>query len=241
MTKKAVLILGANSDVARATIPLYVNKGYYVMACSRNLASLLQLQRDYSWTEDQIYISEFDTSNFDSHLTFYKKLPFPPTVVLYAAGNLSQNDVAINQWENTSQMIQVNYAGAVSILNIIARDQNNKALKRIIGISSLSGVRGRKSNFIYGSTKSAFTTYFEGLRQYLSSRKIIVNIVISGYIRTKINTGLKLSENLMLEPEFVANQIVNATTRFKIIPGIKWKIIYLIVKYLPRFLLAKLP
>jgi NADP-dependent 3-hydroxy acid dehydrogenase YdfG len=63
-------------------------------------------------------------------------------------------------------MMEVNYMGGVSILNIIAMDESNKNLERIIGLSSLSGVRGRKSNFVYGSTK-AFTQYLAGLRQSL--------------------------------------------------------------------------
>jgi NADP-dependent 3-hydroxy acid dehydrogenase YdfG len=69
--------------------------------------------------------------------------------------------------------MKTNYIGAVSILNIIAMDQSNKNLERIIGLSSLSGVRGRKSNFVYGSTKSAFTQYLAGLRQELASRKLL--------------------------------------------------------------------
>jgi NADP-dependent 3-hydroxy acid dehydrogenase YdfG len=68
-------------------------------------------------------------------------------------------------------MMEVNYMGGVSILNIIAMDESNKNLERIIGLSSLSGVRGRKSNFVYGSTKAAFTQYLAGLRQELASRK----------------------------------------------------------------------
>ena len=138
-------------------------------------------------------------------------------------------------------MMKVNYAGAVSILNIIATDQSNRNLERIIGLSSLSGVRGRKSNFIYGSTKAAFTTYLSGLRQELSSRNITVNVVVSGYIRTKINDGLKLNESLIMEPEYVAKYIVNAGNSFSIVPNWKWKVIYGILKILPESLVSKLP
>lgn len=138
-------------------------------------------------------------------------------------------------------MMEVNYAGAVSILNLIATDTSNPSLERIVGLSSLSGVRGRKSNFIYGSTKSAFTQYLAGLRQELAPRGIRVNVLIAGYIRTKINAGLELNESLMLEPEFVARKVVGAGRAFKIVPGWKWKIIYQILRLLPEGLVAKLP
>ena len=120
-------------------------------------------------------------------------------------------------------------------------DQSNKNLERIIGLSSLSGVRGRKSNFVYGSTKSAFTQYLAGLRQELASRKITVNVLVIGYINTKINAGLELNKNLIMEPDYVAKFITNAGKSFEIVPNWKWKIIYWILKLSPEFLVAKLP
>ena len=105
----------------------------------------------------------------------------------------------------------------------------------------MSGVRGRKSNFIYGSTKAAFTQYLAGLRQELAERKIIVNVLVIGYINTKINEGLELNQSLIMEPDYVAKFVVNAGNSFTIVPNWKWKIIYFILKILPESLVAKLP
>ncbi len=138
-------------------------------------------------------------------------------------------------------MIQVLYAGAVSILNRIVMDKDNPHLQRIIGLSSLSGVRGRKSNFIYGSTKAAFTQYLAGLRQYLFPRHVIVNAVVAGYIRTKLTAGLDLPKSLLLRTRLIANAVINAGNRFIIVPGWKWKLIYRVLKSLPESLVAKLP
>lgn len=239
-TPKTVLVLGANSDVAKQAIKLYVEKGFNVIAASRNTDELSQFVERYL-EKERVEVRYFDATAFERHLEFYSNLPVKPHVVVYAAGFLKTNEEAIAHWEDSYQMMNVNYSGAVSILNIIAMDKDNANLERIIGISSLSGVRGRKSNFIYGSTKSAFTQYLAGLRQHLSERNVTVNVVISGYIRTKINAGLELSESLMLEPEYVAEKIVNAGSGFAIVPGFKWKIIYQILKTLPESLVAKLP
>src|SRR5690606_9289759 len=239
-TPKTVLILGANSEVAKEAIKLYVNKNFNVIAASRNIEDLTRFVEG-NVNKERVEVRYFDATAFDSHSKFYADLPIKPHIVVYAAGFLRSNEEAIDNWNDSYQMMNVNYSGAVSILNIIASDKSNTHLERIIGISSLSGVRGRKSNFIYGSTKSAFTQYLAGLRQHLSDRNITVNVVISGYIRTKINAGLELSESLMLEPEFVAEKIVTAGSGFAIVPGFKWKIIYQILKALPESLVAKLP
>lgn len=230
--QKTVLILGANSDVAKAAIRLYVDKGYRVIAASRSLDELKTLPVEAMY---------FDATDFESHSAFYDSLPQKPHIVLYAAGYLKNNEAALLDWEGSFRMMKVHYCGAVSILNIIAMDTKNPHLEKIIGLSSLSGVRGRKSNFIYGSTKSAFTQYLAGLRQYLFSRGITVNVVVAGYIRSKMTAGLDLPESLMLEPSFIARSVVESGKRFTIVPGFKWKVIYQVLRLMPERLVARLP
>lgn len=239
-TNKTVLILGANSDVAKECIKQYVKKGFFVIAASRNMDSLRDLAAENRF-DSKVTILYFDSVDFDSHRKFYDELPVKPQIVVYAAGFLVDNQKALTDFKGAQQMMLVNYMGAVSILNIIATDIDNKNLERIIGLSSLSGVRGRKSNFVYGSTKVAFTTYLAGLRQELASRNIKVNALVIGYIRTKINKGLQLNESLIMEPDYVAKFIVNAGNSFTIVPNFKWKMIYLVLKMLPENLVAKLP
>ncbi len=238
---KSVLILGANSDVAKQAMKLYLQNGFEVMAASRDLTSLEKFSVENNLDSSRIQLLYFDAADFSSHQDFYNQLPTKPNIVVYAAGFLVQNEKAFHDFDATFQMMKVNYAGAVSILNIIAFDSTNKKLERIIGLSSLSGVRGRKSNFVYGSTKSAFTQYLAGLRQELAHRNIKVNALVIGYINTKINEGLELNKNLIMEPEYVAKHIVEAGNTFTIVPNWKWKLIYRILKWSPEFLVAKLP
>ena len=240
-SEKSVLILGANSDVAKECAKLYLQKNFRVMMASRNLESMEKFIKENHLNADQMDLLYFDAVDFASHQKFYSELPFKPNVVLYSAGFLVQNKDAFQDFDKTLQMMHTNYSGAVSILNIIAMDKTNKNLERIVGLSSLSGVRGRKSNFVYGSTKSAFTTYLAGLRQELSSRNIKVNVFVLGYIRSKINEGLQLNQSLMMEPDYVAKKIVNVGNSFVHVPNFKWKAIYLILKNLPESLVAKLP
>jgi decaprenylphospho-beta-D-erythro-pentofuranosid-2-ulose 2-reductase len=250
-TGKTVLVLGANSDVAKEAIKLYIGKGYKVIAASRSTGELETFAAANGIPSTStpstgispagIDIRYFDATAFDTHEEFYRTLSVKPHIVLYAAGFQVTNDQALVDWEGAYRMIQVLYAGAVSILNRIVMDKDNDHLERIIGLSSLSGVRGRKSNFIYGSTKSAFTQYLAGLRQFLFPRRVVVNAIVAGYIRSKLTAGLDLPESLLLEPSYVAHAVVNAGKTFVIVPGWKWKLIYRILKYSPETLVARLP
>jgi decaprenylphospho-beta-D-erythro-pentofuranosid-2-ulose 2-reductase len=238
---KTVLILGANSDVAKEAILLYVASGHRVMAASRSTGALDSFFKARNIPGESATVLYFDAADFGSHKEFYQALPEKPHIVVYAAGFLKQNEEALKDWQGTFEMMKVHYCGAVSILNLIVTDLQNKNLERIIGLSSLSGVRGRKSNFIYGSTKAAFTQYLAGLRQLLFVRRITVNVIVAGYIRSKMTAGLALPESLMLEPSFIARAILNAGHAFVIVPGYKWKAIYHVLRVLPGRLVAKLP
>ena len=238
---KTVLILGANSDTAKEALALYIQQGHQVIAASRSLSEIDEFIHARNLPADRVITRYFDATAFADHAAFYAGLPENPHIVLYAAGFQVTNEEALQSWEGSHRMINVLYAGAVSILNIIATDGGNKNLERIIGLSSLSGVRGRKSNFVYGSTKAAFTTYLAGLRQHLASRNVIVNAIIAGYINSKLTAHLHLPKNLLMEPAFIARHIVGAGKGFTIVPGWKWKIIYRILKTLPESLVAKLP
>ncbi|MEM0999700.1 MAG: SDR family NAD(P)-dependent oxidoreductase [Bacteroidota bacterium] len=238
---KTVLILGANSDVARQAMLKYIARGDAVIAASRSTAALEQFAQAADARPDRITVRYFDAADFASHAEFYRSLPAKPHIVVYAAGFLVQNERALTHFPDALQMMKVHYAGAVSILNLVVADSENPHLERIVGLSSLSGVRGRKSNFVYGSSKAAFTTYLTGLRQLLYPRGVKVHIIVAGYIRSKMTAGLELTESLLLEPEFIARSVVSPGNRRTLVPGWKWKLIYQILRLLPERLVAKLP
>ena len=56
---KTVLILGANSDVAKQCILLYLKKEYFVIAASRNLESLQQFVEENDLNSSQILLEYF--------------------------------------------------------------------------------------------------------------------------------------------------------------------------------------
>jgi decaprenylphospho-beta-D-erythro-pentofuranosid-2-ulose 2-reductase len=239
--RKTALILGANSDVAKEAMQLWVEKGYQVIAASRTLTGVDDFIAARGIPAGQVITLHFDATAFADHAAFYAALPAKPHIVLYAAGFQVTNDQALVDWAGTYRMVNTHYAGAVSILNLVAMDGGNPNLERIIGLSSLSGVRGRKSNFVYGSTKAAFSTYLAGLRQLLGPRGVVVNAVVAGYIRTKMTAHLDLPESLLLEPAFIARAIVNAGNRFVLVPGFKWKLIYQVLRLMPESMVARLP
>ena len=235
-----LLVLGANSDMAKAYTKLWLSKnpnGKAILA-SRNTADL----NTFISSNQLINCTSvaFDASNFESHYSFYNSLANKPSEVLYAAGVMFDNDSAIKNWKESSAMIDVNYKGAVSIINIILADTSNTSLKRIVGISSLAGIRARKSNFMYGMTKGAFTQYLQGLNQEYSDKGILVQSINPGFVKTKMTAHLQLNEGLAQTPEQIADVMYKNQKSIVVFTSLKWKLIALIIKFLPTFIIKKM-
>ena len=235
-----LLVLGANSDIAKAYVLKYISKNptAYVLFASRNqneTDDFIQKNR----LQEKVKFVYFDAEKLESHADFVNTLEgYKPTEILYAAGYCPTNTECFTSFETTQRMVYVNYLGAISILNQLVED-DNPFLKRIVGISSIAGVKGRKSNFMYGSTKSGLIAYLYGLSQKLKERAITVQSIAPGSVKTKMTSHLKLPF-FASSPEEVANVIYSKRKQFQVYPSFIWRCIAMIVKLSPRFIVSKL-
>jgi len=232
------LIIGGNSDIAKATALKFINKyptGKLLMAV-RNIELMQNWIRDNNLTENSKIIY-YDVS-VSSATDFVKQLTEKPTWIMYAAGVLYSNEECLQDIQKWNEAACVNFTGAVSVLNELIND-NNPYLERIIGMSSIAALRGRKSNYIYGSTKAGFHQYLFGLRQELKHRNIRVQAITPGVVKTKMTLHLKMSK-LSVNSKVVATSIINENSSFEVYPNFKWKIISLLVKYSPEFIINKI-
>jgi short-subunit dehydrogenase len=237
-----VLILGATSDIGYAIARKFASEKYDVQLAARNTGSLQPFISDIQIRYGVICtLHSFDALNFGSHAGFYESLNPKPDVTVYVIGYMNENEKVINEWEESLRTINTNYTGAVSILNIIAADYASRKSGTIVGISSVAGNRGRQSNYIYGSAKSAFTAYLSGLRNKLYHDKVHVMTVLPGFVYTKMTEHLKLPPLLTANPETVAESIYKGVIGKKDILYVKWfwKWIMFIITSIPESIFKK--
>ncbi len=238
-----VLILGAASDMSVAIAKRYAAAGYDLQLAARNIDRLKPLQSDiqirYNCT---CTLYEFDALNFQSHTSFYEALAIKPDITICVFGYLGDQEIAAANWNETEKIIQTNYTGAVSILNIVANDYAAKQKGVIVGISSVAGERGRQSNYIYGSAKAGFTAYLSGLRNRLFKNNVHVVTVKPGFVYTKMTEDLTLPPLLTAKPDDVANVVFKAVEKKKNTVYVKWfwKWIMCIIKSIPEFIFKKM-
>ncbi|MDY0124159.1 SDR family oxidoreductase [Sulfurimonas sp.] len=238
-----VLIIGAKSDIAKEVARVYAKNGYNIYLAARESDSLEDLKQDIETRNDvNVKLKEFDITSYDTHEDFYASLEEKPLGVIVVSGYMPEQKSAQKSWDETLRAINVNYTGAVSILNIVANDFEKERRGFIVGVSSVAGDRGRKANYIYGSSKAAFSAYLSGLRNRLYENGVQVLTVKPGFVATKMTENLDLPENLTAEACDVAEDIFNAQQKGRNTLYTKpiWFFIMLIIKHIPEFIFKKM-
>lgn len=232
-----VLIIGAKSDIAKALAREYAGHGFDLYLAGRNVIELTDFATDlYIRTQRTVELLELDILDFGSHSYFYEKLKTKPMVVIVAAGYLGDQKKAESEFSEAKHIIDTNFTGIVSFLNIVANDFEVRRSGYIIGISSVAGERGRKKNYTYGAAKAAMTTYLSGLRNRLHNADVHVITVKPGFVNTQMTEGMDLPEKLTAQPGEVARDIYRAQQKASDIVFTKgiWKYIMLIINSLPE-------
>lgn len=238
-----VLIIGSKSDIAKALADQYAQAGFDLYLAARNSAQQADFANDLQ-IRHQVKVEslDFDVLDYAGHQEFYAGLSNKPVGLILVAGYLGNQDKAQIDFEESQRIIDTNYTGLVSLTNIVANDFENKGEGFIVGVGSVAGDRGRKSNYIYGSAKGALATYLSGLRNRLYEHNVQVLTVKPGFVNTAMTAGMDLPGALTAEPDEVAKDIFNAQQSNKNIIFTKWhwRWVMKIITSIPEFMFKRL-
>jgi hypothetical protein len=240
---KHALILGATSDIAKALAYKFAAQGFGVILAARQSERLDNVISDIEIRHNTpAQAVEFDALDYASHTEFYNSLTPKPDVAICVFGYLGDQQTAQNDFAEAETIINLNYTGAVSILNIIANDFERRKAGTIVGLSSVAGDRGRQSNYLYGSAKAGLTAYLSGLRNRLAKANVHVITVKPGFVRTKMTAGKPLPGPITAKPEQVAEDVFKAYRRQsnQVYTLWMWKYLMWVIRNIPEPIFKRL-
>jgi len=212
----SVLILGATSRVAMRTAACYAESGHALFLAGPDAAEAERVAADLRVRHGVVARSGlFDATDFDSHPGFVDEVEEavgPVEVALVAFGAMGDQDASEEDFDRARQVIEINYTGAASICEAVARGMAERGSGSIIGISSVAGDRGRRSNYFYGSAKGAFRLYLQGLRSRMHEHGVHVMTVRLGWIDTRMTFGIE-SAIPIASPEQAGRALYRAQQR----------------------------
>lgn len=239
-----MIVLGSNSEVAQAFVEKMLkekNKFKTIYLFTSNVATTKKFAQHIDVKYSQFSkIIEVDLLNPID----YSQLEDVDSDLLFCATGFLGKDTEEGLYDekNTENIININYAKLVPLINFFAHKMERKRKGEIIALSSVAGERGRQSNFIYGSAKAGFTAYLAGLRNYLFHKKVHVLTIKPGFMATKMTEGLPLNPKLTATPEQAANTIYKAHKNKKNVAYVLpiWALIMLIIRNVPEFIFKRL-
>lgn len=209
-----VLVLGGGSDIGLATARRLVRGGArtVILAARRTEALTGRTDELEALGAREVTAVPFDALDVDAHATFVDDVfaRFGDVdVAILAFGVLPDEEAAMKDPAIAIETARTNYVGAVSVLLPLAERMRQQGHGTIVVLSSVAAERGRRSNFVYGSSKAALDTFCQGLADRLHGSGVRLLVVRPGFVRSSMTRG-RPTTPLAATPDGVARAIVEA-------------------------------
>jgi len=244
---KHALIVGASSGIGEALAYQLGERGAAVALVARRLDVLQRIAHDItSGAHATVKVYSHDVRHTDEVASLFQQITTELgglDLVIYAAGIMPVTDPDAYPTLDDLATIETNFSGAVAWLNQAALRFSAARAGAIVGISSVAGDRGRRSNPVYGATKAALNAYLESLRNRLAVQGVDVLCVRPGYVDTPLLTGLRTPGFLpRATPAAVATEILRsaAADRRVLYTPSWWRFIMLLVRVIPPRVMERL-
>jgi len=237
-----VLILGARSDIARATARAFAAAGHPIQMAARNAETLAADQADLQTRFGiDVTLHEFDALDTDGHDTFVEALPALPQIAVCAIGVMGDQTENEDDVGAARTVLRSNFEGPALMLGVLANRFATRGSGTIVGISSVAGDRGRASNYVYGAAKAGFTAFLSGLRNRLAGQGVHVVTALPGFVNTAMTAGMDTPGALTAEPAEVGEAIVKAVKKSRNVIYVRriWWLVMAIIRAIPEAIFKK--
>ncbi|MEO8735139.1 MAG: SDR family oxidoreductase [Edaphobacter sp.] len=242
---RKILVLGATSGIAEATCRIWAEQGARLFLVARNAEKLAAVAADLR-TRGASYVDTAvaDLDDTEKHPAFLSHAVNSLTgldIAYLAYGILGDQARAEQDFNTSAQIIHTNFMAPVSLLTWLANFCVQRHAGTIAVISSVAGDRGRKSNYLYGSSKAGLSAFLGGLRNRVDREGVTVLCIKPGPVKTAMTSGMPNSEKFA-DVNSVAQSIAKAIDKRRDVLYVpfQWQPIMFIIRNIPERIFKKL-
>jgi decaprenylphospho-beta-D-erythro-pentofuranosid-2-ulose 2-reductase len=162
-------------------------------------------------------------------------------MALIAHGVLGDQPAAEKDFEIAAAILHTNFLSTVSLITWLTNYFQARRSGVLAVISSVAGDRGRKSNYVYGTSKGALNIFLDGVRNRVDRDGVQVLTIKPGFVATPMTAHLPQNA-LFASPDQIAGGIVRAVERRKDVVYVPWfwAGIMLLIRLIPGRFFKKL-
>ena len=236
---KAVII-GASSGIGRALASELSEQGYEIGLAARRIPLLLELQKELRTKSYIKQIDVTDTSQAIKDLQSLIQEMGNVDVIVVNAGVFLNNPSL--KWDSEKATIDVNVLGFTAMAHTAMMYFVARGAGQLVGISSISALRGETASPAYSASKAFVSNYLEGLRckAFKANRNIVITDIQPGWVDTIMAAGEK---TFWMASAKEAAQQIYSTIKHKrqhayVTP--RWRLYAWYLKLMPRWLYDRL-
>ena len=245
---QSVLVLGGTSDIALSVVTkLVAERTTTVVLAGRNQdtlnANAESLRAAGATTVETVIFDASDPRNaVDVIERSFAAANGHVDLVLVAVGILGDQDDLDGNAAGTAAMFDVNLTWPAAALAALRPKLLAQGAGHIAVFSSVAGVRVRRSNFTYGSTKAGLDAFTLGFAESVRAQGIKVQVIRPGFVRTKMTEGLSEAP-FTTDADTAADNIVKGLAGSATViwtPPIL-QAVFLVLRHLPAMIWRKMP
>ncbi|HVZ46945.1 MAG TPA: SDR family oxidoreductase [Ramlibacter sp.] len=145
-----------------------------------------------------------------------------PDVVIANAGiSIGMDSAERDDLDVMARTYAVNAVGVAATFHPFVQPMARRGSGRLVGISSVAGIRGLPGHGAYCSSKAAVISYCESLRGELRSSGVRVVTICPGYVATPLTARNRYGMPFLLQPhEFAARafRAIESGASYRVIP-----------------------
>lgn len=204
---KCALVTGGSRGIGSAICQkLAVDTDYHILInYHSNKAAAEQTLEEVKKLGATAEIIQFDVADFEevkNKLTQWQEAN-PDALVEAIVNNAGITKDGLFMWmspDDWSSVVNTSLNGFFNVTNFFIQKMLRNKYGRIVNIVSLSGVKGTAGQTNYSAAKGAVVAATKALAQEVAKRKVTVNAVAPGFIRTDMTSQLDEKELIKLVP-----------------------------------------
>ena len=210
---QTVLVIGASSDIAEATLALLGGTVRRAALAGRHPDRLAVTGIPGLDAETRAFA--FDAALAHDHRQLVADVVGwlgDIDVAIVAHGDLGEPFGLDTDPAEVARLIAVNHAGAASISQAIAQQLAAQGHGTLVAVSSVAAIRPRLPNLPYASAKAGYDSFALGLDHALAGTGARVMVVRPGFVHTKMTEG-RPEQPLAVDAHTVAEAIVEGLAK----------------------------
>lgn len=205
---RKAIVIGASSGIGKALAKVLAREGYEVGLVARRFELLLEVQKEL---KTRTFVKQINVVNTSEAMNSLKSLieEMGGVDLVVVNAGVFYNNCAFD-WDKEKLTIEINVLGFAAMAHAAMDYFFELGRGHLVGISSISAIRGEAESPSYSASKAFVSNFLEGLRvkAFKEKKDICITDIQPGWVDTDMAKGVETF--WMASTEKAAEQIYSA-------------------------------